>query len=299
MTALRLHDKEEVDHQLLHGLDRVPAGGCCAYSDDLRHDDWVRTGTIRQHVGMRPISILGDDTLLTHLADQARLLADAFTLSDPAALVPGLEWDVRTVITHTGAVHRWAADIVARALPTDETGGSIAFWPPESDDQQLAAWFGDGAAALVATLRGAPASLACFTFIPDVAPRTFWIRRQAHETAIHRADVQAAMGGPVTSVDASFAQDGLAEIVGAFAIEPGFATSRRDGCCSTRRMARRGTSRSATPATSSCPAIWPATTPMPSSAAPVTSSTAGHGTGRQTWPQQVTRRSSPAGAPYA
>lgn len=67
----------------------------------------------------------------------------------------------------------------------------------------------------------------CFTFIPGVAPRSFWIRRQAHETAIHRGDVEAAAGGPVTPVDASFAQDGLGEIVGAFATEPAFATDRK------------------------------------------------------------------------
>jgi uncharacterized protein (TIGR03083 family) len=178
----------------------------------------------RHDIGMEPIRMLDDDTLLTRLGDEARMLADAFERSDPAAPVPGLDWDIRTVVTHTGAVHRWAADIVARRLPTNETVGSIAFWPPGSDDQQLAAWFAEGAAALSSTLRAAPRNLACFTFIPDVTPRTFWIRRQAHETAIHRADVEAAAGGPVTAVDASFAQDGLSEIVGAFATEPGFAT---------------------------------------------------------------------------
>jgi uncharacterized protein (TIGR03083 family) len=173
---------------------------------------------------MEAIRMLHDDTLLAHLGDEARMLADAFKRSDPAAPVPGLDWDVRTVVTHTGAVHRWAADIVARRLATNETGGSIAFWPPDSDDQQLAVWFGEGADALSSTLGAAPPSLTCFTFIPDVAPRTFWIRRQAHETAIHRGDVEAAAGGPVTPVDASFAQDGLSEVVGNFAIEPGFAT---------------------------------------------------------------------------
>ena len=182
------------------------------------------TAATRHHISMEPIRSLADHALLTHLAEQARLLAEAFTRSDPAAPVPGLEWDVRTVVRHTGAVNRWAADIVARRLAANETGGSSAFWPPDFDDQQLAWWFGAGAAALIATLRAAPASLACFTFIPDVAPRTFWLRRQAHETAIHRADVEAAGGEPVTAVDASFAQDGLSEIVGAFATEPGFAT---------------------------------------------------------------------------
>lgn len=168
--------------------------------------------------------MLDDGTLLARLIDEAGLLAEAFRCCDPAAPVPGLDWDAQTVVMHTGAVHRWAADIVARNLETNETGGSLAFWPSVVDGQRLAAWLDEGAAILIATLRNAPACLTCFTFVPGVASRTFWIRRQAHETAIHRADVEAAAGGPVTAVDASFAQDGLGEIVGAFATEQCFAT---------------------------------------------------------------------------
>ena len=51
-------------------------------------------------------------------------------------------------------------------------------------------------------------------------------RRQAHETAVHRVDVELAAGGPVTPFGSPFAQDGLRELVGGFATEPGFATSR-------------------------------------------------------------------------
>ena len=170
--------------------------------------------------------MLDDEPLLAHLVDEAQLLADAFARCDPAAPVPGLDWDAQTVVMHTGAVHRWAADIVARSLGTNETGGSMAFSPAVADVSRLAAWLDEGVTILISTLRNAPASLTCFTFVPGVPARTFWIRRQAHETAIHRADVEAAAGGPVTSVDASLAQDGLGEIIGAFATEPVFATDR-------------------------------------------------------------------------
>ncbi len=170
--------------------------------------------------------MLPEEILLERLVTEARLLVNAFGCCDPAAPVPGLEWDARTVATHVGAVHRWAADIVARRLATNESGGSAAFWPPDANDARLARWLDDGAALLIAALRAAPATLECFTFIPGVTPRRFWIRRQAHETAIHRADLEAAAGRPVTPVEASFAQDGFGEIVGAFATEPGFATDR-------------------------------------------------------------------------
>lgn len=170
--------------------------------------------------------MLDDEPLLAHLVDEVRLLADAVASCDPAAPVPGLDWDARTVVMHTGAVHRWAADIVARSLGTNDTGGSTAFWPSVADAARLVGWLDEGAGTLISALRSDPASLTCFTFTPGVAPRTFWIRRQAHETAIHRGDVEAAAGRPVTAVDASFAQDGLGEVTGAFATEPAFATNR-------------------------------------------------------------------------
>ena len=168
--------------------------------------------------------MLDDEQLLAHLVDEAGLLSEAFARCDPHAPVPGLDWDAKTVLLHTGGVHRWAADIVARRLQSDETGGSAAFWPSGTGTSSLSTWLDEGVAILLSALRNAPRSLTCFTFVPEGPSRTFWIRRQAHETAIHRADLQAAAGGPVTSVDAAFAQDGLAEIVGAFATEPAFAT---------------------------------------------------------------------------
>ncbi len=141
--------------------------------------------------------------------------------------VPGLAWDVRTVVTHTGAVHRWAADIVRRALPTNETGGSSAFWPTNEADSDLRYWDRQGLDELISELHAVGDDLECFTFIKGVPAREFWVRRQAHETAIHRVDVELAAGGPVTPVDAEFAQDGIAELVDGFATQSRFASTRR------------------------------------------------------------------------
>ena len=43
----------------------------------------------------------------------------------------------------------------------------------------------------------------------------FWARRQAHETAIHRADAQAC-SGPIDPVPADFAVDGIDELLMCF-----------------------------------------------------------------------------------
>ena len=54
------------------------------------------------------------------------------------------------------------------------------------------------------TLRTADPAVRCWTFLPAPSPLAFWARRQAHETAIHRADAQLA-AGPVTPFAADFA----------------------------------------------------------------------------------------------
>lgn len=75
----------------------------------------------------------------------------------------------------------------------------------KEDDEAGADPSHEGLAALVASLRAAADDLAVFTFLPSPTPRYFWARRQAHETAIDRADAQAAAGGDVTAFNPDFA----------------------------------------------------------------------------------------------
>lgn len=163
--------------------------------------------------------------LVDQLDSEGQRLIAGLAAADLGAAVPGTDWDVRSVVVHTGAVHRWATDIVVRELASNETGGSAAF-REKVGDEDLAAWFLAGHSALVAALRTARDDLSVFTLMPSAAsPRHFWARRQAHETAIHRADVQAAAAPEVDPFDVAFAQDGIAELVDGFAREPQFASA--------------------------------------------------------------------------
>lgn len=143
------------------------------------------------------------------------LLADAAEQAGWDAAVPGLTWDVRTLITHVGGVHRWAASVVRDAAPTTDTaeGRDVGVGPR---DDELLGWFREGCAELVATLRSARTDLTCAAFLPAPSPLAFWARRQAHETAIHRADAEAAAGSGA-DFGCEFAQDGIAEMVHGFA----------------------------------------------------------------------------------
>lgn len=148
--------------------------------------------------------------------------ADAAGLDAAVPTCPG--WDVRALLAHIGMVHRWAAGVV-RAEP-DAAKNSDHPAPPDG----VVEWFRSGHAALVEALSAAPADLDVWSFLPAPSPLAFWARRQAHETAIHRADAEAAVGQTPT-FDDTFALDGIAELLegfyarkgGKFRADPGFS----------------------------------------------------------------------------
>jgi uncharacterized protein (TIGR03083 family) len=153
------------------------------------------------------------------------LMAAAARASGLQAAVPSCApWQVRDLLRHQGYVHRWAADYVGQQLPEPvpdvPEAEILASGPP---DDGLLAWFTAGYQALADTLRTADPAVRCWTFLPAPSPLAFWARRQAHETAVHRADAQLAAGpvtpfaaGPVTPFAADFAADGIDELIMGF-----------------------------------------------------------------------------------
>ncbi len=122
---------------------------------------------------------------------------------------------------HQGGVHRWAAEIVARPrtapwrVDLDDVVGS---WPA---DAELVDWFRQGHASLITALTQADPELECWTFLPAPSPLAMWARRQAHETAVHRADAELAAGAPLSPLAAPFAADGIDELLTCFITRPG------------------------------------------------------------------------------
>lgn len=62
--------------------------------------------------------------LIDRLESEGALFADVLEGADWSAPVPGTDWDLRALVVHTGAVHRWATDAVTRELARNETGGT-------------------------------------------------------------------------------------------------------------------------------------------------------------------------------
>jgi uncharacterized protein (TIGR03083 family) len=147
------------------------------------------------------------------LAREGESLAATAGAAGTAAVVPTCPgWQVRDLLRHTGMVHRWATDLVAHGRREFREGEG----EPDLDGAELLAWFREGHAALVATLREAPADLECWTFLPAPSPLAFWARRQAHETTVHRLDASSAAGHHVVDAQRDVALDGIDELLTAF-----------------------------------------------------------------------------------
>lgn len=145
------------------------------------------------------------------------LLADAAESAGLDADVPSCpSWRVSDLLRHLGFVHRWAARYVAEQI------AEFVPEPSESEilragpaDRELVGWFRDGHAALVRTLSTATADTRCWTFLGAPSPLAFWARRQAHETAMHRADACLA-AGTRPEYPPEFASDGIDELIMGF-----------------------------------------------------------------------------------
>ncbi len=161
----------------------------------------------------------------THIAALRRegaLFAAAAERTEFSAAIPSCpDWRMRDLVRHLGGVHRWATASVAGRLtvPPSKEEEDACFDSAPADDR-LIEWFRAGHAALVQALESAPADLACWSFLAAPSPLAFWARRQAHETGIHRADVESATGS-ITPYPPDFAADGIDEILLGFASRPG------------------------------------------------------------------------------
>jgi uncharacterized protein (TIGR03083 family) len=151
--------------------------------------------------------------LVAQLRADGNRITIVIAAADPAASVPTCPgWTMRDLVRHLGGVHRWATGFV-RGDGRQPKGGDlerlVGGWP---DDVELPSWFEAGHRDLLEALRSAPTDLETWTFLDAPSPLAFWARRQAHETAIHRVDAEAAIGD-VTVFPAPFAADGIDELL--------------------------------------------------------------------------------------
>ena len=178
-----------------------------------------QSATAPAHAATIPI-----DAYVSTVAAEGQAFAAAARLADWDTAVPaGPGWDVRTLVRHLSEIHLWAASNVAlrpgAKLDLDDHSDLTVCWPDLAvfwpDDNDLIDWYLTTNATLVDALTSAPADVAAETFLPAPSPLAMWARRQAHETAIHRFDAEAATG-TTNDFDPAFAADGVSELLYAF-----------------------------------------------------------------------------------
>ena len=153
---------------------------------------------------------------LGEAATVLRANAAAAGLEAPVPTCP--EWTVLDLVAHQGMVHRWATSHL-RGAPDNATE---LFEREGRESPDVLGWFDTGATALLQAIVDAPDDLEAFVFLKEApAPRTFWTRRQCHETTIHAVDAIAArMGRPPTAEETwirrGIALDGIDELLVGF-----------------------------------------------------------------------------------
>lgn len=157
---------------------------------------------------------LRDDRYLDALAAQSALFAEALLGVDLQQRVPTCpDWTLYQLAEHVGQAHRWATAIVTRraTAPPDLSELGMAAAPGDLDG--LGNWLRDGAGELVTAIRAAGPQTPVWSWADD--PNVgFWARRMAHETAVHRADVELALGREF-ALEADLAADAISEWLGA------------------------------------------------------------------------------------
>ena len=149
------------------------------------------------------------------LRDDGDLFAKAATEAGPDAAIPTCpEWKMRDLVRHQGIVHRWATAHVANGS-TEPVNGVEEAVGAGPDDASFVDWFREGHTALVDALTNAPPDLQCWTFLKAPSPLAFWARRQCHETGMHRADAESALGA-ITPFPPAVAADGIDELLTGF-----------------------------------------------------------------------------------
>jgi uncharacterized protein (TIGR03083 family) len=120
------------------------------------------------------------------------------------------EWTLRQLVTHVGRAHRWAAEITRTRSDTFIPFREVPDGKLPDDTSERCVWLRAGASRIADAVREAGSDLVwSFT---GLTPASFWIRRMAHETLVHRADAQLAAGAePEPSIAAEVAADAIDE----------------------------------------------------------------------------------------
>lgn len=177
---------------------------------------------------------LADDRYLAAVPAQTARFAEALIGAHLQQLVPTCpEWTLHRLAEHVGQAHRGAAALVAGRITTPVNPRELPREQAPQDAAELDRWLRDGAAELVDAVRSTGPQTPVWSWAEDQRA-VFWARRMAHETAVHRADAELALGHDF-ALEPDLAADAISEWLQALCspqalqAHPGLAELRGDG----------------------------------------------------------------------
>jgi uncharacterized protein (TIGR03083 family) len=139
-------------------------------------------------------------------------LADLVRDADLSTRIPwSRTWRLGDLVHHVGGVHRWAAALVREEARGYRPIRDTDDWPSDPTSARAARWLLAGRDGLVDVLRERDPDERVWAWGPHHHVR-FWSRRMTHETAVHRADAELALGRD-PSFSPQLAGDGVNEFL--------------------------------------------------------------------------------------
>lgn len=177
---------------------------------------------------------LCSDHYLDALAAQSLLFAEALRGADLQQEIPTCPgWTLHQLTEHVGQAHRWVTAVITRRATAPLEFSELGLAAAPEDLNGLGSWLRDGTGELVAAIRAAGPQTPVWSWADDPSVG-FWARRMTHETAVHRADAELALGREF-ALEADLAADAVSEWLGLLSLakaaesRPEFAELRGNG----------------------------------------------------------------------
>jgi uncharacterized protein (TIGR03083 family) len=142
--------------------------------------------------------------------------ARAALATAPTARIPwSVDWLVQDCALHLAITQRFGEGVVA-GRPTVGWDARTALDPPDPASPALEEWVAESADRLVSLLRATDPAEPCWSWWPQATDVSFWSRRMAHETLVHRWDLELGAGIDGAPMDPAIAADGIDETLDVF-----------------------------------------------------------------------------------
>lgn len=157
---------------------------------------------------MQDCLVMNNETFLNHINLDGQALIEAVAAAPDASVTACPGWTNRDLARHMGGVYAFVTAQLRAGNPQTRVPSDAPAAPDEGD---LTVWLRDRHRDVLAALHATAPDAPTWTWIPEKTA-SFFYRRMAHETAVHRWDAQCAAGTP-TPIDPELAADGVSEVI--------------------------------------------------------------------------------------